>query len=1013
MTDDFVHLHVHSEYSMLDGAAKVEALAQRAAELHQPALAITDHGNLFGAYAFWQACTRHGVRPIIGMEAYVAPHDRTARERVTWGELQESDGRARSVPGPYTHLTLLAASATGYRNLLKLHQASYRDGMYYKPRTDLAALAEASEGVIATTGCPGGAVATRLRLGQTEEAVRVAGEMKDIFGDRLYVELMMHGMEMERALIPDLIKVARRIGAATVATNDSHYTLAEDAGVHDALLCLQTNARLGDTNRFRFDGAGYYLKSRAEMDALELPREALDNTLLVAERVEDYSEVFQGRVRMPEAVLPESWDAEEALCEQAYSGLGDRLKLARGEGVPEPYYGRMKYELDVICRMGYADYFLVLADIIGWAKSQGIRVGPGRGSAGGSLVAYALGITDLDPLRYGLLFERFLNPSRVSLPDIDIDIDDTRRGEVIRYATERYGKDRVAQVLTLGTIGAKRAITDSARVLDRPYRDGQRLLGGLPPARFGRAPSLSDGTWNEPSEGDAEVLDLARGLEGLIRNTGIHAAAVIISPEPIGDIIPVWEKDCQTITGFDQGPTTSLGLVKYDFLGLKNLGIIDETLRITGVGLPDTYDDARTYDLLSGGHTLGIFQLDGAGMRGLLRLLAPTGLDGIAAVLALYRPGPMGVGAHLDYAHRANGRSPVAYPHPDLGDRLSGVLDSTYGLVVYQEQVLELLSVVCGWDYSEAALVFDAMRKKNVQKLAEAEPAFREAARKNGYSEEAVQALWDVLVPFADYSFNKAHATGYAIVAYWTAWLKANHPAEYMSVLLSREGDPEKLGDYIREAQNIGLRILPPDINESGASWTPVKGAIRYGLASIRGVGEKAVAAITRHRPYSGLDDFLRRADPKALNGTVLLALVRSGALDSLHADRGGLLRSAAELAERALADREKARAGDTGLFRPSYRPACGSATKGDYRSWEMESLGVSLTQEEVVVRATRPLSQVEWVYVRSVLRANPGTQPVTVGYGTWSMQVPETVRWSGSMAAQLEPLGVVEVEIS
>jgi len=1008
----FVHLHVHTEYSMLDGAARIQDLVTRAGELGHPALAITDHGNLFGAYDFYHRCLAAGVKPIIGMEAYVAPEGREVRERITWGQVEEASG-PKNVPGAYTHLTLLAQNAEGLKNLYRLHRLSYSEGMYYKPRIDTEIIAAHSMGVVATTGCPGGTVSTWLRLGETDRAVRAAGGLKDIFGDRLYVELMMHGMEMERELIPGLLEVAKRVAAPVVATNDSHYTSAADAGVHDALLCLQTNARIADTNRFRFNGSGYYLKSREEMERLGLPAESLDNTLVIAEKVTDYGDLFTPKLRMPEAILPEGWGSEEALYEQAYSGLGDRLKLARGQGVPEPYYGRMKYELDVIIKMGFADYFLVHADLIGWAKKEGIRVGPGRGSAGGSLVAFALGVTDLDPIVHGLLFERFLNPDRVSLPDIDVDFDDSRRNEVIAHALEVYGA-RAARVLTLGTIKAKRAITDSARVLSRSYATGQRLLGGLPPDRFGESPRLEDGTWNDPSEEDSEVLELAFGLEGLIRNTGIHAAAVIISPEPIGDILPVWQKDGQTITGFDQGPTTELGLVKYDFLGLRNLGIIDECLRSLGesVQLPERFDDPKTFALLTSGNTLGVFQLDGSGMRGLLRQLRPTTFTDIPAVLSLYRPGPMGVGAHTEYAHRKHGRNAVRFPHEAFADSLKDILAPTYGLVVFQEQVLQILNVVCGWSYSEAASIFDAMRKKDHAKLASGEPAFRAAAAKNGYPEEAIQALWDVLVPFADYSFNKAHATGYGIIAYWTAWLKANHPAEYMSVLLSKEGDPDKLAEYINEAQKIGLRILPPDINESGASWTPVKGAIRYGLASIKGVGEKAVEALQQNRPYRSLDDFLRRANAKALNAGVLVALVRSGALDSLHGDRGGLLVSAAELAERALADREKVKSGDTGLYRPSYRPAVGTASKADYRAWEKLSLGVELTVEDVHIRAQRPLSQTEWLYVRSVLRANPGTQPVTVGYRAWQMTVPETVKWSEKMAAQLEPLGVVEVEI-
>jgi DNA polymerase-3 subunit alpha len=996
--DPFVHLHVHTDHSILDGHTTVPELAAEVARLGQPAVSMTDHGSIGGAKKHYDACNAEGIKPIIGCEFYVAPASRKLKEPVHWG-LPEQRKDDVSNRGAYNHITVVATSAEGLRNLYRLHATSYADGFYYKPRIDLEILSEHNAGLVVTTGCAGGALATRIRLGQLNEGKEYLSSLRDVFGDRLYVEIMAHDNPIDSVINPSLIEMSRQFKIPLVATNDSHYTLEKDARSHDALLCLQTSQKVDGVRSFRFEGNGYHIRSHREMAELftEIP-DAVRNTLVIAERVESYREVFTHELKMPR--FP---DRGDTTAEVYLNSVLD----ASGEWT-EADAAQRSYEMDVIGRMDFSDYFLVVADIVNWAKTQKIRVGPGRGSAGGSIVAYRLGITDLHPTTHGLLFERFLNPERVSLPDIDVDVMDTRRDEVLEYIVKKYGEDCVAQLGTYGIIGAKSAIHDATRVLGYSRRTGDNLTFRLPPMKFGRAPGLDEGHWEGLDTTESAILDLAQSFEGRIRNQGVHAAGVVISPVPLEDVIPLYRPLGKggNITAFDMKEVDDSGLVKMDWLGLKNLSIIDDTVKTIDVpwDIPvlstnlEDMTDAKAFDLLRSGNTLGVFQLDSPGMQQLLRSLRPTEFGDISAVLALYRPGPMGVNAHSGYAKRKNGKERVSYPHSELAEPLKEVLGPTYGLVVYQEQVLEILRICCGYTYATAENIFDAMRKKKTEKMLAAKPDFSQRMLANGYSQDAVEALWDVLVPFSDYSFNKAHTTGYGTISYWTAYLKANFPHEYMSALLSNEKDPKKLPQYVAEVNRMRIPILPPDINISEASWTPTAEGIRYGLISIKEFGNKAYDALLKKRPYKSLDDFFKRADRKVLNSKTLRVLIQSGAMDSLCPHRADLFLNHETLAERALSDRSLARKGEVPLYSSGY--AVQPSSTNDYtlrQQWEQDLLGTVLSLEPVTMEAERWLNENEFYYIKEVVENNPGRQQLSlklgyatihVGYIDWSEKV-------------------------
>jgi DNA polymerase III subunit alpha len=935
--DSFVHLHVHTEYSMLDGAARLDDLFAETARMGMPALAMTDHGNVFGAYDFYKKAKAAGVNPIIGMEGYLAPGHRSERKRLalTGGVGDDNAGEM------YTHMTLLAEDTVGMHNLFRLSSLASLEGYYYKPRMDRELLQTYAKGIIATTGCPSGEVNRLLQQGQYLAAKQAASDYRDIFGaENFYCELMDHGIDIERRHRDDLLKLAKELKLPFVATNDLHYTYAKDWEAHEVLLCVQTGKTLADPNRFKFGEGQLYLKTPAEMREVwrDFP-EACDNTLAIAERV--HVEFAEGANLMPQFPVPVGESEETWLVKEVEIGLRKRFP----SGVPESHRTQADYELGVICQMGFPGYFLVVADLVRYAQASSIRVGPGRGSAAGSMVSYALGITQLDPIHHKLLFERFLNPERISMPDIDMDFDERRRGDMIRYATEKYGEERVAQIITYGTIKAKQAVKDSARVLGFPFSTSDQITKVLPAALMGKDVSLAgifdpdNPRYAEAAEFRAlyegspdvkKVVDTARDLEGLKRQWGVHAAGVILSREPLLDVIPIQRRDQDgaIITQFDMGACEALGLLKMDFLGLRNLTVLDDCL----AGIKDnrgdevvleTLDldaDKATYELLGRGDTLGIFQLEGGGMRSLLRLMQPTSFADISAVGALYRPGPMGANAHTDYADRKNGRKPAVPIHPELAEPLREILDETHGLLVYQEQVLAIAQKVAGYSLGQADLLRKAMGKKKKEILDKEYDRFSAGMRERGYSAGAIKALWDTLVPFSDYGFNKAHSAGYGVVSYWTAYLKANYPAEYMAALLtSVKDDKDKSALYLHECRRMGIKVLPPDVNESDSNFTPRGTDIRFGLSAIRNVGENVVASIIETRRAKGrfrdFADFLAKVEPVVCNKKVVESLIKAGSFDSLGHTRRGLAAVHAEVIDAAMGTKRAEAIGQFDLF--------------------------------------------------------------------------------------------------
>ena len=913
--DSFVHLHVHSEYSMLDGAARVGPLIEAAVEQGMPAIAVTDHGNMFGAFDFWQKATAAGIKPIIGTEAYITPGTaRGDKTRVKWGTQQQSQDDVGG-SGAYTHMTLLAESTEGMHNLFRASSLASIEGYYFKPRMDRELLSRYSTGVIGTTGCVGGEVQTRLRLGQYQEARKAAGELQDIFGkENFFAEIMDHGIDIERRTMKELISLAKEMGIPLLATNDLHYTHAHDATAHAALLCVQSGSTLDDPNRFKFDADEFYLKSPQQMRQLfrDFP-EACDNTLLIAERSNvafDTNANYMPRFPVPEGETESSWFIKEV-----QTGLEVRYPA----GIPAEVQAQADYEIGVITQMGFPGYFLVVADFINWSKRNGIRVGPGRGSGAGSMAAYAMGITDLDPLRHGLIFERFLNPDRVSMPDFDVDFDDRRRGEVIKYVTEKYGEARVAQIVTYGTIKAKQALKDSSRVLGFPFGMGEKLTKAMPPAIMGKDISLaavtdrSNERFKEAAdlrsiiETDAEartVFETALGIENLKRQWGVHAAGVIMSSEPLIDIIPIMkrEQDGQIVTQFDYPASEALGLIKMDFLGLRNLTIISDALDNIESNRGEKLDlerleleDRGAYELLGRGDTLGVFQLDGGPMRSLLRLMKPDNFEDISAVIALYRPGPMGANSHTNYALRKNGAQEITPIHPEFTESLREILDTSYGLIIYQEQVMAIAQKVAGFSLGQADILRRAMGKKKKSELDKQFAGFRQGMLDNGYSDQAINMLWEILLPFSDYAFNKAHSAAYGVVSYWTAYLKAHYAAEYMAALLTSVGDSrDKLGLYLNECRRMGIRVLPPDVNESIGFFAAVGEDIRFGLGAVRNVGFSVVEQIRAARESKGaftsFHDFLSKVPISVTNKRTVESLIKAGAFDSLGSTRRSLL---------------------------------------------------------------------------------------------------------------------------
>ncbi|MEO3853084.1 DNA polymerase III subunit alpha [Streptomyces sp. B8F3] len=940
----FTHLHVHTQYSLLDGAARLQDIFNACNKMGMTHIAMSDHGNLHGAYDFFHSAKKAGVTPIIGIEAYVAPESRRNKRKILWGQPHQKRDDV-SASGAYTHLTMWSVNKTGLHNLFRLSSDAYAEGWLTKwPRMDKETISQWSEGIVASTGCPSGEVQTRLRLGQFDEALKAAAEYQDIFGrDCFFLELMEHGLEIERRVRDDLLEIGKKLRIPPLVTNDSHYTYAHEAEPHDALLCIQTGKNLSDPKRFRLDGGGYYLKSTDEMYALDSSdvwQEGCRNTLLVAERV-DTTGMFEAKNLMPKFDIPEGYTEVTWFKEEVRRGMERRFP----DGIPEDRQKQVKYEMDVIIQMGFPGYFLVVADFIMWAKNNGIAVGPGRGSAAGSIVAYAMGITDLDPIPHGLIFERFLNPERVSMPDVDIDFDERRRVEVIRYVTEKYGADKVAMIGTYGKIKAKNAIKDSARVLGYPYAMGDRLTKAMPADVLGKGIDLNGITdsshpryseageirsmyENEPDV--KKVIDTAKGVEGLVRQMGVHAAGVIMSSETITEHVPVWVRhtDGVTITQWDYPSCESLGLLKMDFLGLRNLTIMDDAVKMVKsnkgidlelLSLP--LDDPTTFELLQRGETLGVFQFDGGPMRSLLRLMKPDNFEDISAVSALYRPGPMGMDSHTNYALRKNKLQEITPIHPELEEPLREVLDVTYGLIVYQEQVQKAAQIIAGYSLGEADILRRVMGKKKPDELAKNFTIFHAGAQKNGYSDEAIQALWDVLVPFAGYAFNKAHSAAYGLVSYWTAYLKANYPAEYMAALLtSVKDDKDKSAIYLNECRRMGIKVLPPNVNESVHNFAAQgDDVILFGLEAVRNVGTNVVESIIKSRKakgkYASFPDYLDKVEAVACNKRTTESLIKAGAFDTMGHTRKGLTAQFEPMIDNVVAVKRKEAEGQFDLF--------------------------------------------------------------------------------------------------
>ncbi|MQA95914.1 MAG: DNA polymerase III subunit alpha [Streptosporangiales bacterium] len=1045
MADSFVHLHVHTEYSMLDGAARLKDMFTEVGNQGMPAVAMTDHGNMHGAYDFWSQATKAGIKPILGVEAYVAPESRHLKQVVKWGRPdQKSDDLSGG--GSYTHMTLWARNATGLHNLFKLNSRASMEGFFRKwPRMDAELLAEHREGIIATTGCPSGEVQTRLRLGQEREALEAAAKFRDIFGaDNFFVEIMDHGLDIERRVRDGLIDVAKRLDLPFVVTNDSHYTYEHERDAHDALLCVQTASQIDDPNRFRFGGSGYYLKSADEMRAVDSSDHWLQgckNTLLIAERV-DTAGMFDKHNLMPRYAVPEGETEESWFRHEVMKGLKRRFP----DGVGDEYVRQAEYEMDVIISKGYPSYFLVVADFINWAKEHGIRVGPGRGSAAGALVAYAMGITDLDPLPHGLFFERFLNPERESMPDIDIDFDERRRGDVIRYVTEKWGEDKVAMIATFGTIKAKAAVKDASRVLGFPYAMGDRISKAFPPIVMGKDIPLAgihddaNPRFNEAGElrklydedvDVKKVIDTAKGLEGLIRQWGVHAAGVIMSAETITDHIPVMRRDSDgvIITQFDYPTCETLGLLKMDFLGLRNLTIIDDCLQnieanrgeqvdLLSLGL----DDKKTFELLGRGDTLGVFQFDGGPMRSLLRQMKPDHFEDISAVGALYRPGPMGANSHINYALRKNGQQEITPIHPELEEPLQDILGTTYGLIVYQEQVMSIAQKVAGYTLGQADLLRRAMGKKKKEVLDKEFVPFSEGMKANGYSDKAIQTLWDILVPFSDYAFNKAHSAAYGLVSYWTAYLKANYSAEYMAGLLtSVKDDKDKSALYLNECRRMGIKVLPPDVNESDSNFTPRgEKEILFGLSAIRNVGDNVVDAIvdarTKKGKFSGFDDFLDKVPAQVCNKRVVESLIKAGAFDQFEHPRKGLVMVHEQAIDAVIGLKRNEAVGQDSLFGGIAEPDAaiqvvppipdGEWDKAGLLAFEREMLGLYVSDHPLLGIEHILAAGTDCAVAELTNEERPDGQIVTVGGILSGLQRKVTKQGNTWAMATLEDLG-------
>jgi DNA polymerase III subunit alpha len=953
----FVHLHCHTDYSLLDGACEISQLMDLVVRQKMPAVAMTDHGNLFGAVEFYNEAKAKGVHPVIGCEVYVSQQGMSTR----------------SDTDRYNHLVLLCENQEGYRNLLKLVSKAFLEGFYYKPRIDKDLLAQHSKGLIAMSACLRGDINESLMANRYEDAKRLAYTYADMFGkENFFLEIQDHGLDQDKIVVPLVHRLSQETRIPLVATNDSHYMRKEDARAHEILLCIQTGKTMSDPQRMRFTQPEFYLKTRDEMLAMfgEL-EESLDRTWEIAQRcqvsLEKVKEPFP-KFDVPEGHTTDSYF--EYAAREGFERRRPRLEALRKAGVLKhdlaEYTERLDREIGVIQKMKFSGYFLIVWDFIRFAKARGIPVGPGRGSAAGSLVSYSMNITDLDPLEYGLLFERFLNPERISMPDIDIDFHTRRRGEVIQYVTEKYGREQVAQIITFGTLGARTAIKDVGRVLDISFGDVDRITKLIPnqlniklKEAMAQEPAIEEAARKDPRL--EEVLEIANKLEGMARNAGMHAAGVVISPVPLEDLVPLYKtsKD-EIVTQYDMVGLEKLALLKMDFLGLTTLDIIEETLalieRHRGVKLVIEelgLEDPETYQIFSKGFTSGVFQFESRGMRDILRKYQPTRIEDLCALNALYRPGPIQGGMIEDFIDRKHGRKQVSYDFPELKE----ILEETYGVIVYQEQVMQISNRLAGYSLGEADILRRAMGKKKAEEMAAQRERFLKGAKEKGLPQKKVEKIFDLMEQFAGYGFNKSHSAAYAYLAYVTAYLKAHYPQEFLSAMLTSEmGNVDKVVKYINECREMGIAVLPPDVNASSKDFTPSDSGIRMGLCAIRNVGGGAADSIIEARgaggPFQSIYDFCERVDLSAVNRRVLENLIKCGAMDGMGGNRAqmtAVIDGSMEAGQRAFRDRLS---GQTGLFGMSVDdaptehplPALPDWTPRQKLSSEKEVLGIYVT---------------------------------------------------------------------
>jgi DNA polymerase-3 subunit alpha len=939
----FVHLHNHSQYSLLDGASKLDDLLDKAAEFGMPAMAVTDHGNLFGAVRFFDAAMARGIRPILGMEGYVAPGDR--RDRAL-----QADGTQGAQKKPYYHQILLATNAVGYSNLVKLSSIAYTEGFYYKPRIDKPLLAEHAEGLIATSACLGGEVAQRLMAGDRPGAERAAAEMAEIMGKgNYYLEVQDQGLEEEKLVNEGLLAMSRKLKLPLVATNDCHFLTRDDHFAHDVLICIQTGRTVKDESRMRYT-AEHYFKSPEEMWKVfgHLP-EALENTLAIAERC--HFTLDKGTYHLPQFQVPEGHDVESyfrAMVRSGFESRGVRWKEMQANGAlrnpMETYEARLRAELDVISAMKFPSYFLIVWDFIKHARENGIPVGPGRGSAAGSLVAYCLGITDVDPLQYGLIFERFLNPERISLPDIDIDFCMKGRPQVIDYVTTKYGRDNVAQIITFGTMAARAVIRDAGRGLDIPFAEVDRIAKLVPAEldatvdkALAQVPQLKEAY--EKDESIHRLIDVARRLEGLTRHASTHAAGVVISPRPIVEFAPLYQAaPGERTTQYAMGDIERIGLLKMDFLGLRTLTLIQDALdhlkAEKGVTLDMaalSLDDPETFRLFCEARTSGVFQFESSGMQDILRKLKPERFEDLIALNALFRPGPIKGGLIDDFIKRRHGRVKVSYPHPILEETLR----ETYGVIVYQEQVMQIASQVAGYTLGEADNLRRAMGKKKKEVMAAEREKFQAGAKQRKIPEKTAREIFDLMEHFAGYGFNKSHSCAYALVAYHTAYLKAHHPEHFMAALLTTEMESsDSIVKYIGECREMGIQVLPPDANTSRLDFSVEgTGRIRFGLAAVKNVGEAAIRSVIEARARLGafrtVSEFCEHTDGRLVNKRVVESLIKAGAFDYLLASRARLAAAVDTILERSSRKAREKETGQESLFGGADESA-GSGTARD-----------------------------------------------------------------------------------